>query len=143
MSNVVFYGLIILAIGAYFFYVDWLKKSVLNRNFTTNASPDQVRALFNEKVAKTGWKIVDDGNPMVAQSSLAAGIRQQLRLITTTDANGQTVVQVGPSRIVTKGWFLKVPSKAHTLRMRMDSFVKAVTALDPSIDVSKTELVSL
>lgn len=142
MSNIVFYGLIIVAIGAYFAYITWLKNSIKNRSFTTTATPDQVRAIFAEKVAKTGWKVVDDGNPMVAQSSLAAGIRQQLRLVTNTDATGQTAVQVGPSRIVTKGWFLRVPAKAHTLRIRMNSFVKAVSALDPAIEVDSSDLVS-
>lgn len=142
MSNIVFYGLIILLLVGFWFYRDWLFDSIKNRNFTTSASPEQVRELFTERVAKTGWKVVDDGNPMIAQSSLAAGIRQQLRLITNTNGSGQTSVIVGPSRIVTKGLFLRIPSKAHTLRIRMDSFVKGVRALDPAIDVTKTEVKS-
>jgi len=140
MSTVVIIVLALAAFAIYWKYVYWLKASVMNRTFTTNATVEQVRANFEEKVAKTGWKIVDDGNPMIAQSSLAAG--QQLRLVTNTSADGQTKVRVGPSRLVVKGFILKVPSKAHTLRVRMDSFVKAVEALDPNIDVQNVELKS-
>lgn len=139
MSNVVFYGIIIVALIAGWFYIGWLRKSILNRNFETSASPEQLREIFETKVARAGWKIVDDGNPMIAQSSLAAGIRQQLRLVTNNNG-GQTTVRIGPSRIVTKGLFLRIPSKAHTLRMRMDAFVKGAHALDPTIEIYKTEL---
>jgi hypothetical protein len=123
-------------IAAHIAYGNWLTKGIKPRTFETSATPEQLRAIFVDKVGRAGWKIVDDGNPIVAQSSLATGIRQQISL-TTSEHNGRTVVRVGPQRWVTK-W--GVPKKAHTIRMRLDSFVGAVRTHDASINVSLLEL---
>jgi len=92
--------------------------------------------LFTDRVARSGCKIVDDGNPLVAQSSLATGIRQQIGVQVAKAANGETTVRVGPNRWVTK---YGVPKKGHTIRLRLNSFVEAVRAQDPSIDVQSVD----
>jgi hypothetical protein len=121
---------------AYFKYAGWLTRGIKPRTFETKLDPHQVRSIFVDRVAHTGWKIVDDGNPLVAQSSLAAGIRQQIGLTIRTE-NGQTMVHVGPHRWVTKRG---IPKKAHTLRIRMNSFVDSVRAHDANIVVTLQEL---
>ncbi len=118
---------IVVFIVAYIFYGQWLTKGVRPRVMTTTASAQELRQIFAQKVANTGWKIVDDGNPMIAQSSLVTGVRQQIGLRTSTDG-GITTVQLGPERWVTK-W--GVPKKGHTLRIRMNNFVSAVRTIDP------------
>jgi hypothetical protein len=132
-------GIVILVavIGGYIAYGNWLTNGIKPRVFTTRVSADQLRRTFVDKVARAGWKVVDDGNPMVAQSSLATGIRQQIALELGTGRDGAMRVRVGPNRWVTS-W--GVPRKAHTIRMRMDSFVKAVQQSDGSIAVTRTEL---
>lgn len=130
-------AILIVIVGSYIAYGNWLTNGIKPRMFTTSAPPDMVRQSFADKVARTGWKIVDDGNPMVAQSPLATGIRQQISLELSAGQNGATRVRVGPNRWVTS-W--GVPKKAHTIRMRMDSFVTAVQRIDPAISVTRTEL---
>lgn len=132
-------GILILVaiIAAYVWYGSWLTRGIKPRMFSTTVEPERLRVLFEEKVARAGWKIIDDGNPMVAQSSLATGIRQQVALDLASPAGGPTRVRVGPNRWVTK-W--GVPKKAHTIRMRLNSFVAAVQAADPTVDVTLAEL---
>ena len=62
------------------FYSKFLLSGMATRTIVTNASPEQVRDVFVRKVAGSTWKIVDDGNPMIAQSPLVTGIRQQIGL---------------------------------------------------------------
>jgi hypothetical protein len=132
-------GIVILVvfIGAYIAYGNWLTNGIKPRVFTTSVSADQLRRTFVDKVARAGWKIVDDGNPMVAQSSLATGIRQQVALQLDTGSDGAMRVRVGPNRWVSR-W--GVPKKGHTIRMRMDSFVNTIQRSDASIAVTRTEL---
>jgi hypothetical protein len=138
MGTAVGIAVIIGFIAAHVAYGNWLTKGIKPRSFDTSMSPEQLRAIFIDKVGRAGWKIVDDGNPIVAQSSLATGIRQQISL-TTKHSNGRTVVRVGPQRWVTK-W--GVPKKAHTIRIRLNSFVEAVQAHDAAIDVRVQDLVA-
>lgn len=133
----------VLAIGAlvgfgavYFAYATWLTNGIKPRVFKTRVPKTQLRDQFSEKVARAGWKIVDDGNPLIAQSSLITGIRQQIALELSEDGP-VTTVRVGPQRWVTK-W--GVPVKAHTIRLRLDSFVKAVREMDPAVAPQKSEL---
>jgi hypothetical protein len=121
-------ALLIVALIAYIGYGAWLHASVKSRHISTTLSADAVRSIFEQKVARAGWKVVDTGNPIVAQSSLATGIRQQIGLQVTSVDGGRTQAVVGPQRLVRK-WH-GVPTKAHTLRVRMNSFTAAVRAQD-------------
>lgn len=62
------------------FYSKFLMSGMASRTIVTSASPAQVRDAFVRKVAGSTWKIVDDGNPMIAQNPLVTGIRQQIGL---------------------------------------------------------------
>ncbi|MDQ1743353.1 MAG: hypothetical protein QOE23_1692 [Pseudonocardiales bacterium] len=77
---------------------------------------------------------MDTGNPVVAQSSLVAGTRQQIGLYTESTDGGTRV------RLVALRFRRKVltgtPTKGHTLRLRMNSFVDGVRQQDPSAQVS-------
>lgn len=136
MGAVLGIAILVGLIAGYVAYGSWLTKGIKPRSFETSLDPDRVRSLFEQRVARAGWKIVDDGNPMVAQSSLITGIRQQIGLTTRTN-NGRTKVLVGPERWVTK---FGVPKKGHTIRMRMNSFVEAVRAHDAAVTVTVHEL---
>ena len=121
--------LIIVAIGL----VRWgygavLKQGIRNRHGTTALTPDQVRQLFDAKVATLGWSIVDDDNPRVAQSPLISGMRQQIGLRVDPIDQG-SAFEIVALRYVERLW--GTPAKAHTMRMRMNSFVRAVRAADP------------
>lgn len=123
-------------IAAYLYYGNWLTNAIKPRQFETRLTPDVLRDLFSQKVAGMGWKIVDDGNPMVAQSPLATGIRQQISLRLEKDGDVLSV-SVGPERWVTK---FGTPKKGHTIRMRLNGFVNAVAAQDPTVQPRMAEL---
>lgn len=133
-----FFGILVLAaiIVAWWKYTAWLEQGIKPRHFTTTLAAEEVRRLFVSAVTGTGWKIVDDGNPLICQSPLLTGIRQQLGLNVQDHEQG-TVVRVGPQRWVTS-W--GVPKKAHTLRMRLNAFEDAVRRADPSIAVTRSAL---
>ncbi len=116
---------IFMAIGKYH---SWLERSVAPRVIETNLNADQLRNVFDVSVAKAGWKIVDTGNPRVAQSSLLTGMRQQISLTIGETEDGKQIAVVQVPRLVVK--LGGVPTKAHTLRMRMNSFTEAVAARD-------------
>jgi hypothetical protein len=137
MATALGIGVLVLFIGAYVAYGNWLTSGIKPRSFVTRVAPDHVRELFSRTVARTGWRVVDDGNPMLAQSSLVTGIRQQIGLNLRTTKDGRTSVLVGPHRWVTKRG---VPKKAHTMRMRLNAFVDAIRAEDGAISVQTREL---
>lgn len=126
MGYAILFGLIVVSI-CYSSFV--LMPSVKMRRISTSLTPEQLRQVFAAKVATAGWSIVDEGDPIVAQSSLIAGRRQQLSLRIVGSDNGVTQAVWEIPRYVTKGG---VPYKAHTLRMRRERFVNAVLALDPA-----------
>jgi hypothetical protein len=129
--------ILVLVTGGYVAYGSWLTSGIRPRVFTTSLSAAQLRLTFGEKVARAGWKIVDDGNPMVAQSPLATGIRQQIALDLRAAPDGSVHVRVGPRRWVSR---YGVPKKGHTIRMRLDSFVNAVQRTDPAVAVTRVAL---
>ncbi len=122
-------GLLVIAaiIGGIFLYSSWLTKGIQPRRVVTKLSVDQLDAIFTQSVAGKGWKIVDDGNPMIAQSPLVTGIRQRIAMETVRH-DDQTVAHIGPTRIVRK-WY-GTPTKGHTLRLRMDAFERRVKSMD-------------
>lgn len=125
---------VVAVIAAYIGYVVWLGSGIKPRHISTTLGADALRSLFEQKVARAGWKLVDTGNPMVAQSSLATGIRQQIGL-EVTSVGDRTDVVIAPHRLVRK--LTGVPTKAHTLRLRLNSFAAAVQAEDRSAVVVK------
>jgi len=125
-------------VGGTIGYIIMLRKGIKARQFKTSLSVHEVREIFESKVARAGWKVIDDGNPMVAQSSLATGRRQQINLSTSANSDGTLSADIRPARIIVKYWF--IPTKGHTLRTRMNSFIKAVTARDTSVVVNIADL---
>jgi hypothetical protein len=99
------------------------------RDIETGLSSGELRQIFVNTVTGTGWSIVDQGNPMVAQSTLLAGIRQQIAL---------HIDESGPrtrARIATVRYSKKVfggATKAYTLRWRMNAFIGEVQRADVS-----------
>lgn len=126
MNTVVAILFIAAFIAGYVMYANWLKKGIRSRTYVTKASPDDLRRIFAAKVASSGWKVVDDGNPVVAQSPLITGIRQQIAMHMQQD-DGGIRVKIGPQRWVTK-W--GVPKKGHTIRFRLNGFESALRQLD-------------
>lgn len=130
-------AILVAVIGAYIAYGQWLTHGIKPRVFTTRVPKEQLRDLFISRVAGSTWKIVDDGNPMVAQSPLISGIRQQISMELIEGPDGSCTVRVGPTRWVeSRG----VPTKAHTIRIRLNSFVKAVQSVDSSVTPHLAEL---
>jgi hypothetical protein len=118
-------GILVLVawIGGYFAYVSWLRKGLRTRTFESALPAEQLRLLFESKVASLGWKVVDHDNPMVAQSPLMAGVRQQIQL-TMKRSNDRIQCEIKPVRIAVKG-LARTPTKAHTVRMRLNAFEAA------------------
>jgi hypothetical protein len=134
--GIAFFGGLIWAVVA---YGNWLRRGVAARTIRTTLDPEHVRDLFASSVCTGGWRVVDDGNPVVAQSSLATGARQQLSMEVTATADGAYEASIWPNRLMVRT-LSRVPTKAHTLRMRMNRFVQAVSAADPGSGASSVVL---
>lgn len=130
VAIVVLISLVLITVG----YSSWLRQGIRTRVLDSRLSADQLREIFSGKVARAGWSLVDTGNPMVAQSALIAGTRQQIGLFTEPTSQGTQV------RVVALRFQRKVltgtPTKGHTLRIRMNSFIDGVRQQDPSTQIS-------
>ena len=124
MAGVAVVGMFVAWFAMIIGYQSWLRNGVKPREFATQLSVEQVKQLFVQKVAHTGWKIIDDDNPMVAQSSMLSGIRQAISMQVTPHGDG-LAVRIWVSRLSVKG-LARVPYKAHTIRMRMNAFENVV-----------------
>ena len=102
------------------------------RRVETTLSGQQLRHVFKKKVARNGWSIADDGNPMIAESVMPAGIRQQISL-RISEANGRTIGEV--AAILHEKKAFGGTAKAYTLRWRMNAFIAQVRRLDSSAKV--------
>lgn len=129
MGIAIFIGVIALFVVVLTVYGNWLEKGFRPRSVDTALPPTHVRAIFADKVARLGWKIVDDDNPMVAQSGLLGGRRQQISLQLTHGSDGRVQARIAVPRFWRKAG---MPYKAHTLRIRMNGFLSAVQANDPT-----------
>lgn len=128
-------GILLLAgiIAAAIAYNSFKYKGFRPRTVDTRLSAEQLQRIFCDTVSGRGWYVVDDGNPMVAQSSLLAGIRQQIALRTVPTATG-TKAHISVLRYSKK--VLGGPTKAYTLRWRMNAFLDAVSRADVSATVA-------
>jgi hypothetical protein len=123
-------GIILIAalIAAAIGYNKFKMNGMRPRELRTSLSAETVRGIFRDTVAGKGWSIVDDGNPMVAQSTILAGIRQQIALRLTEEEGGALRAHIAVTRYAKK--VLGGPTKAYTLRFRIDSFLNAVQRTD-------------
>jgi hypothetical protein len=124
---------LIVLIGLYIGYNAFKTHGFRPRRVETRLSTDELRRIFADKVAGHGWSIVDDGNPMVAQSGLLAGIRQQIALSVTENGN-RSVADVAVTRYSKK--VFGGATKAFTLRLRMNAFLTHVQRVDASASVA-------
>jgi hypothetical protein len=129
MNTVVGIVLLVVVIGVVRWYQAWLSDGIRPRTIYTSLSPTEVTNLFVGNVATHGWQVVEQGNPVVAQSSLLTGLRQQIGLHFEQAEDGRTVAEVKPYRYVHK--LFGNPTKAHTLRWRINAFVRGVQYVDP------------
>jgi len=114
--------------GVAWAYDRWLKRGVAPKEFATRRNRDEIRQQFTSKVAGHGWQIVDDDNPMVALSPVLAGRRQRISMA-IAEQDGTTHVRIWVSRRWTEDP-ARVPYKAHTLRVRMNAFERAVAGVN-------------
>ncbi len=103
------------------------------RDIETVLPPETLRELFRECVAGAGWRIMEEGNPMVARSIFFIGSRQRIAL-TTEPLGDRTAARI--EVLAYDGKWSGLPRKPYTLWFRMRSFVRAVEAADPSAWVS-------
>jgi hypothetical protein len=127
----------ILVIGVIIVAVIGYNKFKINgfrpRTVTTRLTGEQLRAIFRDTVAGASWSIVDEGNPIVAQSNLLMGIRQQIAL-QVLEANGSTQARIMVLRYSKK--VLGGATKAYTLRWRISSFLNEVVRTDRGASVA-------
>jgi hypothetical protein len=124
-------GAVAVSFGGHRAYGRWLTAALRIRTFDTDLSPAALRNLFAAHVARTGWEIADDGNPMVAQSR-PPGPRRQIALLVARDGPGATSVRLGPGRCEAR-W--GVPLQGRVMRSRLRAFLGAVRRQDPAIAV--------
>ncbi|AUI58176.1 hypothetical protein [Amycolatopsis sp. BJA-103] len=126
-------ALIVVVIAVlYLGYTAFKRHGFRPRRVETVLSGQQLRHVFKKKVARRGWSIADDGNPMIAQSALLAGIRQQISL-RISEADGCTVGEL--AAILHEKKAFSDPAKAYSLRWRMNAFIAQVRRLDATAKV--------
>jgi hypothetical protein len=128
-------GILLLAalVAAAVAYNNFKVRGFRQREVTTQLPPHTLAAIFEQKVCGMGWAMVDRGNPLVAQSSLLAGIRQQIALH-VTDHGSHRVARIWVPRYSRK--LLGGATKAYTLRMRMSGFLSEVQRQDAAATVA-------
>lgn len=124
--------IVVLIIGLYLGYNAFKRHGFRPRRVETKLSEQQLRQVFKKKVARNGWSIADDGNPMIAQSAALAGIRQQISL-RVSKANGLTIGELAVIHQSAKA--IGGTAKAYTLRWRMSAFIAQVRRLDTGAKV--------
>ena len=137
VAGIVIFILVIAGLyGLVTLYSKFLLSGMATRVVATGLPIEQIRNVFVQKVAGSTWKIVDDGNPMIAQSPLLTGIRQQIGL--EVEQNGGRNM----ARVTVLRWTEKygIPNKSYTLRMRLGAFVNEVQRLDPGAQVTEVAL---
>jgi len=137
VAGIVIFILVVAGLfGLVTLYSKFFLSGMATRVVTTGLPIEQIRNVFVQKVAGSTWKIVDDGTPMIAQSPLLTGIRQQIGL--EVEQNGGRNM----ARVTVLRWTEKygIPNKAYTLRMRLSSFVNEMQRLDPGASVTTTPL---
>lgn len=103
------------------------------RAVATRLSADQLRTIFRETVAGEDWSVIDDGNPIVAQSSLVTGVRQQIALHLDDGEHGAQahIAAVRYSRNA-----FGRTAKASILRRRMNAFLTEVRRADDAAAIT-------
>lgn len=140
MSTAVAVVVVAAAVASYFSikraYSNVLKSGIRPRLIVTTLTAGQLRDLFASTVATNGWKLVgDDSTVVVAQSPLAAGVRQQIAIEfgIAQGRPGRVAARLTMPRVTTNGD--GTPNKAHTLRHRVNRFLTAVQAADSNAEV--------
>lgn len=130
-------GLIVLAliIGLVVAYNDWKTRGIRPRRVSTQFDEQTLRDVFARTVATTGWQIIDDANPIVAQSTALAGIRQQIALQLNAGDDGRTEARIAVVRYSKKA--LGGATQAYTLMWRIKAFMDEVQRLDTSAPVAE------
>ena len=59
--------------AGYFRYLSLYATASSPKTVTTDLGVDDLRGIFVDHVCHSGWRIIDDGNPMVAQSRWRRG----------------------------------------------------------------------
>ncbi|MFJ8915822.1 hypothetical protein [Amycolatopsis sp. NPDC102389] len=126
-------GALILVVIAvlYLGYVAFKRHGFRPRRVETTLSGQQLRQVFKKKIARKGWSVADDGNPMIARSPEFDGARQGISL-KISEADGRTVGEL--AAILHKKTFGDT-AKAYSLRWRMNAFVAQVRRLDSTAKV--------
>ncbi|MGZ4659011.1 MAG: hypothetical protein ACXVGE_19385 [Blastococcus sp.] len=101
------------------------------REVTTQLSPAELAAIFEQKVCGIDWSIVERGNPMVAQPGPINGVRAQIA-VHWTDIGSHRVARIWVPRYPKK---LGDAARAYTLRRRVRRFLAEVRRRDSTAGV--------
>ena len=112
-------------------YAEIAYRSLRSRDLDTALPPARLRELFAETVAGFGWRIVEDGDPYVAESGLLTLSYQRIGLTLEPLGGGRTEARVDVLRYSGQ-WLVPFPHRPHTIRWRINAFVRAVLAEDPT-----------
>jgi hypothetical protein len=113
-------------------WVTATRRAIRARTVDTALPPAHVRQIFADAVTGMGWRIVDEGEPLVAQSTILTGPRQRIVLHTGV-AHGRTYAAAEVTWY--DGRWIGMPRRPWTLQWRMDRFVREVERADPTANV--------
>ncbi|WP_125798768.1 hypothetical protein [Amycolatopsis sp. WAC 01416] len=124
--------IVVVIVVLYLGYTAFKRHGFRPRRVETTLSGQQLRQVFRRTVARRGWSIADDGNPMIAHSAALDAVRQRIAL-SVSETNGRTVGEL--AAILPGKKTLGDTTKAYSLRWRMNSFIAQVRRLDSTAKV--------
>ena len=123
--------ILVLVVASQLVYAQIAYRSLRSRDLDTALPPARLRELFEETVAGFGWRIAERRNPFVAESRLFTGSYQRIGLTLEPLGGGRTEARVDVLRYSGQ-WLIPFPQRPHTIRWRINAFVRAVRAADPT-----------
>ena len=131
-------GEIVALVAIVSLYQRWLRTGMRARVVTTRLSAGEVEEQFADAVAIWGWSLAKPENPqgnpelVARQGRLSGWLGRQEITCTIENENGRRLVRVTATRVKRSiGGF----TQAHTVRIRMNRFLRAIAREDASATV--------
>jgi hypothetical protein len=127
--------LIVAAVG----FVGWrwdryTRRAILPWTFSTVLDEATLRGTFEQSAASWGWRTIDSRPGRTTIRSTSPGQKQEMTITIEARGPGRNQVVVEATTVART---LGAPVKPHTIRVRMERFIAAASALDPSIRATR------
>ncbi|USN97284.1 MAG: hypothetical protein H6799_02835 [Candidatus Nomurabacteria bacterium] len=137
MEALLFFSVIFL-IGLYFATTFWSLRRMRPIMAYTTLSRDRLKDIFRSSMTRWGWKVIDQSNPIIAQSSFLTG-RQGIAMTINEAPDGRLKIRIQPRNLKTNsipdnfGYIPQFYSSTFTIATRIKFLKNKICNNDPSI----------